>query len=147
MQPPCLVKIPLYSLPSRFQSAFIISFLKNPRAVATAAPPLLAPFLSHSLSLSFSPFRSFSSLTFYISFLFHLRSSVLCVPSTPRSNVLVSPTNEHFFFFFFSFFFSVIEYRFFQSRIPLHSRALRLSSSYTVAIVLRCEFGDSGWPR
>lgn len=46
---PCLIKIPLYSRPSRFQSAFIISFLKNLLGTERGQQPaprlFTAPFL------------------------------------------------------------------------------------------------------
>lgn len=65
---PCLVKIPLYSRPSRFQSAFIISFLKNLSSRSQQPTPrlparLFSSFLSLRLSLSlfFSPFSIFIS--------------------------------------------------------------------------------------
>lgn len=90
---PCLVKIPLYSRPSRFQTAFIISFLKNLRVepTASAAPRLLPLFLFLCL------FFLFLSFLFFFTLLFHVRH--LCVPSIRAiPSFLVSPTNEDFIF-------------------------------------------------
>lgn len=130
---PCLVKIPLYSRPSRFQSAFIISFLKNLSSRSQQPTPrlparLFSSFLS--LRLSLSPY--FSPLLVFLSLLSRFRDR----------------ETSSFFFLFFFLFSTVREEKrgFFQSRISLHSedpfaRTL-VVRSYAREIVLRCEFGD-----